>query len=114
MGQAVKAAHLSGLHKYYVGAALFRKNRLIALGWNIRKTHPLCPTSKSQHAEFNVMVGLAKEDIKGSTLYVARVGRGGRIRMSRPCKDCENFLSMLGLGKIFYTNRQGLLEELIL
>lgn len=114
MGQAVKAAHLSGLRKYYVGAALFRKNRLVSIGWNVRKTHPLCPTQHSQHAEFNVMVGLSKIDIDGATLYVARVGRNGKVCIAKPCRDCEHFLSLLGLDRIYYTNQQGLLEELIL
>lgn len=110
---AIKAASLSNLQKFHVGAALFRKNRLISLGWNIRKTHPLCPTLLSQHAEFNVMVGLDKDAIRGSTLYVARLGRNGQIGIAKPCDKCEEFLSLLNLGHIYYTNRSGVLEELV-
>lgn len=111
---ALRAARLSGLTKYHVGAALFKKNRLISMGWNIRKTHPKCPTSLSQHAEFNVMIGLSREEIRGATLFVARIGKGGSPRIAKPCDECRKFLSMLNLGRIFYTNRSGELEELFL
>jgi hypothetical protein len=60
------------------------------------------------------MVGVDKQDIRGSTLYIARLCRSGRVSIAKPCHDCVDFLSMLDLGRIYYTNRDGWLEELVL
>ena len=110
---AIKAAYFSDLRHQRVGAALFKGSRCISIGWNCKKTHPKANTIWSQHAEFNVFLGFRKEDIIGCDLYIARVTRGERIKTAKPCKDCHPVLEGLGLNKVFYTNNDGVLEQLI-
>lgn len=109
---AVKAAYLSDMHTYRVGAALMNKNRVISIGWNSTKTHPKCPTKYSRHAEFNVFVGVSPLDVSGCTLFVARITKTNRASMAMPCKDCQMFLRALNLRRIFFTNRIGEMEIL--
>jgi len=109
---AVKAACLSGFRSHRVGAALFHKNKLIRMGWNRKKSHPLCPTEHSQHAEFNLCVGLDKLVLSPRCiLYVARLTRTGDVGIAKPCEACQDFIRSVGIKRIFYTNQNGQLEE---
>ena len=113
IAQAIKAACLSSQYRHRVGAALFCRKNLISLGWNKRKTHPACPTENSQHAEFNVCIGLDESVFeKRTTLFVARLTKAGKVAMAKPCKDCQDFLKVLGIKDIYYTNTKGILEKL--
>lgn len=107
--QAVKAATYSDLYSYKVGAALFRGSKLIALGWNSKKSHPrnISKAGFSQHAEFYVFTGLHKHSIQGCDLYIARITKKGKVSIAKPCVDCQNYLMTLGLHRVFYTDRQG-------
>ena len=106
---AIRAAYLSDFYKHRVGSALFYKNKLLNIGWNRKKSHPECPTQHSQHAEFNVCIGVA--EVSRCTLYVARLTRTDNIGIAMPCEICQKFLSKKGITKVFYTNRNGNLEE---
>lgn len=82
---ARKAALLSK-HGRRVGAALFMGNRLVAVGWNSKRTHPKQDTyTNMQHAELNCLIGLHKLDVSKGTLYVVRVLKSGELAMSKPC-----------------------------
>jgi deoxycytidylate deaminase len=107
---AVEAASLSVFRRHRVGAALFYKNRLVNIGWNRKKSHPQCPTERSQHAEFNVFIGIASAS--KCTLYVAMLTRSGDVGIAKPCEICERYISGMGITKVFYTNRDGRLEQL--
>ena len=110
---AIRAACLSEFRSHRVGAALFKKNKLVGLGFNQKKTHPRCPTNHSQHAEFNTCIGMNREELAdGLTIYIARLTRTGKVGLARPCESCDNMLVGLGIKKIFYTNHKGSLEQL--
>jgi deoxycytidylate deaminase len=38
-----------------------------------------------------------------ATLYVARIGRNGKIALAKPCKDCRKLLTKSGIRRVFYT-----------
>lgn len=112
MKYAIRGACLSSL-RCRVGAALFYKKKLLGIGWNIKKSHPRCPTEHSQHAEFNVCIGLDKTILSnGCTLYVVRLTKTGRIEIAKPCEICQEFLQAICIDKIFYTDREGKLNRL--
>jgi len=108
---ALKAARLSDFYAHRVGAALFKGSRLIDTGCNKHKTHPqsLCFT---QHAELNTVAGQHKYDLKGMTLYVARLTRTDRVSYAKPCGECQKVIKSVGICKVFYTGYNGELREM--
>lgn len=107
---AIKAAAKSTFRCHKVGAALFKGSRLIAQGWNKHKTHPDNRCEISRHGEFDTLIKLPLDQLKGARLYIARLTRSGRVSYSKPCKHCLKFLKNLPLDKVFYTNYLGKLE----
>lgn len=93
---------------FRLGAALYNGNKLISIGWNQRKTHPLSTTRfKTQHAEFSCLVGMNKEDVIGSTLYVFRLTKTNRPGMALPCDRCQELIRAAGIRKVWYSNDTG-------
>lgn len=106
---AIRAAGLSDFKQHKVGAALFYKNKLLNIGWNRKKSHPLSTTEHSQHAEFSVLIGV--ESAIRCTLYIARLTRTGKLGIARPCEICQGLISSKGIRQVFYTNNLGRLEK---
>lgn len=46
-------------------------------------------------------------NLKGCTIYVARVGARDDIRISRPCSRCMKMIHDAGIKRIVYTNLLG-------
>jgi deoxycytidylate deaminase len=109
---AVEAARGSDCPTYLVGAALMKGNRLVASDCNsFHKTNPRTTNlTRKVHAEFRVA---NQRNLRGYTMYVARVRINGTIGMARPCPDCLRLLIGGGIREIWFTNRQGLPERLI-
>lgn len=53
------------------------------------------------HAEIDALSRVA--DPRGATVYVARVGKHGDPRFSRPCANCAKALAEAGVKAIVYT-----------
>lgn len=93
-------------------AFLFKKNRIISIGWNKTKTtplnlkfgyHKLCGI----HAE---MVSLNKArhgNLKNCSIAVLRIDRNNKLNQSAPCKFCMNVLKHFDIDHIFHTNENG-------
>ena len=61
----------------------------------------------THHAEIGCILGLDKSTTRGSTIYVARVGKRGDIRNSKPCLICQAVLKHVGVRKVIYTTEEG-------
>lgn len=55
------------------------------------------------HAEVGAILGLDRSTTEGTTLYVARIGKAGDFRMSKPCDMCEAILKHCGVKKVIFT-----------
>jgi deoxycytidylate deaminase len=109
MRHALKAAQFSEVQgRNRVGAAILKGKTLVSLGWNSDKTHPESKTRyHAHHAEFSCLVGTKKMDVSGSTLFVARVTRRGKLGISKPCNECEQVIRASGIRKVFYLDHEG-------
>jgi deoxycytidylate deaminase len=110
---AVRAAQ-SSTQPMRVGAVLARKSRVLSVGCNSRRTHPksTVPTYQSTHAEHAACRGVDPDELRGATLYVARITKTGKWSMSRPCQSCARLLRAKGIRRVFYTNEdRGYSEE---
>jgi deoxycytidylate deaminase len=107
---ARKAALCSEQSDYKHGAVLIKggsiintscnKNRLVSFGSRFCKDHDGVATL---HAELGAILGLDRTVTEGATLYVARVGKDGGFRLSKPCSMCHQVMIHVGIKKVFWT-----------
>ena len=112
---AEKQALKSTFHKHRVGAVIMKGNRVLSTGFNsIRYSKETkLPT---QHAEAAAIVKLLKgdrpHDLVGSTLYVTRFTRAGRVSCAKPCSTCSGLIRAVGINTVRYTTFDGTVEEM--
>ena len=106
---AVSAARSSHFYAHRVGAAIFKGAAVISLGCNLAKTHPQSPDCYSTHAEFSAI--LKGKDVRGASLFVARLTRTNKVSCAKPCESCQQLIEKAGISRVFYTNYNGEMEE---
>jgi tRNA(Arg) A34 adenosine deaminase TadA len=55
------------------------------------------------HAEIGCILGLDRSKTEGADVYVARVGKRGNLKMSKPCPMCEAALRHVGVKRVIFT-----------
>ena len=91
------------------GAVIVRGGNVLSLGINKMRNHPniiqeeLIKDACHIHAEIDA-IKKVKRDLRGATIYVARVSPFGKGVMSRPCNRCYEQITNAGITKIVYTN----------
>jgi len=104
---AKEYASLSEARKKH-GAIVVKKGRIIGRGYNKNTNNPKyvseehIKTGCSRHAEVEAMRN-AQWNVRGCTLYVARINRMGQIGNSKPCIYCQERIKNLGIKRIVYT-----------
>lgn len=98
-----------------IGAMLVIGNRVVAMGQNVYKTHPLQkrfgknPEAIYQHAEMNCIINFLRkndrEELSRATLYVARVmGQDAEhVGLAKPCAGCNSAIHSYGIKKVVHT-----------
>lgn len=107
---ARKAALCSEQSDYKHGAVLIKggsiintscnKNRLVSFGSRFCKDHDGVATL---HAELGAILGIERNITEGATLYVARVGKDGGFRLSKPCSMCTAAMEYVGIKRAYWT-----------
>lgn len=100
-------------HIFKVGCVIIRGGKVLSLGINQVKTHPILikrhynrTLVDKLHAEIFAILR-AKTDLRGAKIYVARKKDSGKFGNSRPCDNCLSMIIEAGIKKIFYTNENG-------
>ncbi len=91
---------------WHLGAVCARKNRVISVGWNRSQTHPKSPSKyKFIHAELDCILGIDGNKLRGSSIFVARVGYDYRaeILLAQPCTSCQELLRRMYIRDVFFT-----------
>lgn len=104
---------------------VFDGTRLVSIGTNSRKTHPLnldFEYVSRKHKKISGVVGTHSElkatlkagmsKCRGLTLVNTRVNRNGRLDNSRPCRGCMDMIRKLGFNEVFYTDGEGKFRKL--
>ena len=107
---AYRVAQSSGYDDYRHGAVLVRGNRVINVSAN-KNSHARFGNRfrkrncghATHHAELGCILGIDRAVTRGSTIYVARVGKLGNMKISKPCEMCEEVLRHVGVKKVVYT-----------
>ena len=106
---------------------ILHKKRIISIGTNIQKTHPLHlknrkistrtgeDFSEQKHtcSEFNAIIKLKRLtniDTKKCTLINLRYDRNKKLALACPCMSCKSLLNYFQFKSIFYTNNSGMYQ----
>jgi len=112
MNKAEQIATLSS-HPKRMGAAIYKQNRLISVGWNSLKTHTKSRTwNNSQHAEFAALIGVPRHHLVGAEIYIVRLLKNGKRAHSKPCEDCEELLWAAGIKRAWYITPTGVIKSM--
>lgn len=119
MANAVSLAQENGKRCKHV-AFILKGKRVLAVGVNSSKTHPLAKQLKfqtkyteSQCAELNacLKLGLTHRDglpdFSTMIMVIVRVNNDGSLGLSQPCKGCQHLLAQCGFKKVYYSNANG-------
>ncbi len=93
-------------HRYRMAATAVHGGRIVAVSVNTLRNSPLQVAWEgcSRHAE----AALARADIAGATVYVARIRRDGRAGLARPCRRCMDVLAQAGARQVIWTAENGM------
>lgn len=99
---------------YKCAAVIFDKRRVLKVGINKTKTHPLLDTLTEYphlHAETDAIIN-SRGRIKGSSMLVVRTNRQGNSRgMSRPCEVCTKMIQRVGIKRVYWYDWNGELRK---
>lgn len=96
------------------GCVIARKHRVLGVGWNKGKTHPVAAETHTQciHAEMSAIIGVNENDLVGADLFVLRVKRspGEPLGMSKPCGHCTKLITASQIKRVYFSNESGQVE----
>ena len=86
-------------------ALVVDKNRVISVGYNSPKTHPISSETVQQqlHAEMDAVLRAGEEALIGAEVIIARCKPSGKPGLAKPCSVCEGVLRRAGVRRVFYT-----------
>ena len=111
------AKQVDPVGKAKIASMIVHRGKVIAVGKNSKKTHPLqkayCshPQAIHLHAEIDViskaLKKLSAKELQNSELYVARVKHGHNntleTGLAKPCEGCQRAIKAFKINHIFYT-----------
>ena len=104
MKKAKKIKDTSTHTKQKMGAVITKHGRVIGIGCNVQKTHPIFADGKksySIHCEVNAIIS-SRTDLRGTTIYVYREINGVPA-LAKPCKNCLKIIVESGIKRIIYS-----------
>lgn len=116
---ASKASLYSTHPRFQIGAVLTVGNKIVSIGYNQNKTHPLQQQynkyrgfncSNTIHAEIDCIIAARYVNLTGAIMYIWRYDKSGNATMCKPCKACMNAITDFGIKAVYYTNYQGAIE----
>lgn len=105
---AAKFAIRSDHTRHKMAAIIVKGGNILSWGVNRNRTHPRSKNYyQSIHAELDAIIGVPRESLSGSKIYIIRVTRIGHLASSKPCVKCVALLSALGLKSMTYVSEDG-------
>jgi deoxycytidylate deaminase len=90
------------------GAVVVKSGRVVGTGYNKERNSPFIVSPEhikphcSRHAEY-LAIREAGNNSAGAILYVARVNKQGKDRISKPCRLCEAQIKKNDIKRVIYT-----------
>jgi len=110
-------ASLNSDYKLPLGAVIFRGKRILATGWNQNKTHNYASQYMEYpylHAEVDAILSARyRVDLEGTSIFVVRLLKNGRLAMAKPCPHCQQACNDVGIKRAYWTTDTNYDEALI-
>lgn len=90
-------------------AAIYKKNKLVSLAVNSKKSHPFALKHKypfaanGTHAETLAILRGRQESYKGYDLYVLRIDNCNNISYSCPCEFCSALIRKVRFDNVWFS-----------
>lgn len=108
-------------NQFKLAAVMCYKNKVIAVGVNSKKTHPMQARFQAKrgsvclHAEIdclkNALKVVAPDDLAKCKMVVARVKKGEHGEMvpalAKPCRGCDRALVQFEVGEVWFSTEDG-------
>lgn len=118
---AKNASEFSNFDRIKIGSVLVYKNKVISVGYNMKKSHPYQKILNKYgkynqdrinnylHSEINCLLSVKDLNINWNKVYIFiyREDKNGNLAMCKPCSSCVNALKEIGIKKVFYTDKNG-------
>lgn len=92
---------------------IVRRNNILAIGTNIRKTHPEAAQIgyrySEPHSELAALIKIPNQHRRNLTLVNFRFNKTGDLRLSAPCKFCIPWCNEV-FEEIYYSNDDGMVR----
>jgi deoxycytidylate deaminase len=104
---AVKEAKKSK-YEQRVGAVIVKRKSIVSCGHNyshrsVKKLHPRFQKwPNSVHAEVDCIIK-ARQDLTGTTIYVVRINKRGKLMNSKRCKLCFMYIVNVGIKRVYFS-----------
>jgi tRNA(Arg) A34 adenosine deaminase TadA len=90
-------------HRYPIGAAIVRGNKVLSKAFNVNKTHPKYGSGKYQrlHAEGHAIYRAVRQgiDLSGASIYIYRRNN----TLAKPCPCCMGMIHQHGIKEVIYS-----------
>ena len=115
---ARKMANKNSHEQFSHGAVLVKGGSIISFAFNKNKVSSFASRFRdcerdgfaTRHAELSCVLNLNRSQTEGAIIYCVRVGKGGTLRMSKPCDMCLKALQFTGVKKVVYSTGNGYSE----
>ena len=116
--KAKAASSLSDFPTHKLGAVMMLGNKVLSVGYNITKTHPIQKTYNIErgydqnvknngqvHAEMMCIINTRYMDVDWSkvSLYIYREHKNHSPALAKPCPACERAIKERGISQVYYT-----------
>jgi tRNA(Arg) A34 adenosine deaminase TadA len=93
-------------------ALVVNKNKVLAVGYNSRKTHTIVSDTAMQmlHAECDSILRCPTDALDGVDLVIARARPSGKPGLAKPCEVCEGIIKRCGIRRVYYTTNSENIE----
>lgn len=126
---AKNACSFSDFPRVKIGCIAVYKNKVLSVGYNSQKTHPLQEyynhfrdfypnvggkfINHSLHGEIHALLQIKDMDIDFSKveLFIYRICKNRKFAMVRPCAGCMRMIKDLGIKVIYFTSDDGFCKE---
>lgn len=98
---------LTSNYRFRMAALLVKSGRVLGGDVNVHKITPDTPPNRmSTHAEIRAIKNT--RNIKGATLYIARLKSQDEYGMAKPCVWCMKTIIDAGISKVVFTINDGI------
>lgn len=112
--EIAKAASKKSIHhKSQIGSVIVKRNKIIGIGINSMKTHPNSNLPwKTKHSELDAILDCRRKDLENADIYIYREDKRGKLACCKPCKYCQELLSIAKIRNVFYIDHNGTFVKL--